>query len=102
VRIAAKHVRYLCEASAPALGPKARKLGWQAERVQVVLGEHQDAVVAAEFLAEVAALPRIGSLGFGLGLLFAREEARAAAARVEFGEIWPDVVRAKRRRWLSS
>jgi hypothetical protein len=74
----------------------------QAARVQVVLGEHQDAVVAAEFLAEVAALPRIGSLGFGLGLLFAREEARAAAARREFGEIWPDVIRAKRRRWLSN
>jgi len=102
VRIAAKHVRYLCEAAAPALGSKARKLARQAERVQVVLGEHQDAVVAAEFLAEVAALPRIGSLGFGLGLLFAREESRAAAARQEFGEIWPDVVRAKRRRWLSS
>ena len=102
VRIAAKHVRYLCEASAIALGPKARKLARQAERVQEVLGEHQDAIVAAEFLSEVAALPRIGSMGFGLGLLFAREEARAAAARVEFGEIWPDVVRAKRRRWLSS
>jgi CHAD domain-containing protein len=101
VRIAAKHVRYLCEASAFALGPKAGKLGRQAQRVQEVLGVHQDAVVAAEFLAEVAALPRIGSLGFGLGLLFAREEARAAAARLEFGEIWPDVVRAKRRRWLS-
>ena len=36
------------------------------------------------------------------GCLFAREEARAAAARQEFGEIWPDVVRAKRRRWLSN
>ncbi len=102
VRIAAKHVRYLCDAAAPALGPKAGKLGMQVARVQEVLGEHHDAVVAAEFLAGVAALPRIGSLGFGLGLLFAREEGRAEAAARSFDEIWPDVVRAKRRRWLAS
>jgi CHAD domain-containing protein len=102
VRIAAKHVRYLCDAAAPALGPKARKLGMQAARVQDVLGEHHDAVVAAEFIAGVGAQPRIGSLGFGLGLLFAREEGRVAAAARSFGEIWPDVVRAKRRRWLTT
>ncbi|HEY0871316.1 MAG TPA: CYTH and CHAD domain-containing protein [Acidothermaceae bacterium] len=102
VRIAAKHVRYLCDAAAPALGPKARKLGLQVARVQDVLGEQHDAVVAAEFLAGVAALPRIGSLGFGLGLLFAREEAAATAAARSFDVIWPDVIKAKRRRWLTN
>ena len=102
VRIAAKHVRYLCDAAAPAFGPKARKLGMQVARVQEVLGEHHDSVVAAEFLAGVAALPRIGSLGFGLGLLFAREEGRTESAARSFDEIWPDVIRAKRRRWLTS
>jgi len=101
VRIAAKHVRYLCDAAAPALGPKARKLSAQAARIQDILGEHHDAVVAGEFIAEVAALPRIGASGFGLGLLFAREQECARAATRQFAEIWPDVIRAKRRRFLA-
>jgi CHAD domain-containing protein len=95
-------VRYLCDAAAPALGPKARKLSVQAARIQDVLGEHHDAVVAGAFIAEVAAMPRIGASGFGLGLLFAREQECARAATRQFAEIWPDVVRAKRRRWLTS
>jgi CHAD domain-containing protein len=102
VRIAAKKVRYACDAVAPALGPDATKLSKQAERVQEVLGEHQDAVVAARFLADVAARPRIGFLAFGIGVLFAREEEAAAAARAEFAEIWPDVAGPKRRRWLAN
>ena len=101
VRIAAKHVRYLCDAAAPALGPKARKLSAQAARIQDVLGEHHDAVVAGEFIAQVAALPRIGASGFGLGLLFAREQECARAATRQFAEIWPDVIGAKRRRFLT-
>jgi CHAD domain-containing protein len=102
VRIAAKRLRYLCDAVSPALGPKAQKLSVQAARVQDVLGEHHDAVVAGEFIAGVAALPRIGTLGFGFGLLFAREEAAVSAAVREFDQVWPDVIRAKRRRWLAN
>jgi CHAD domain-containing protein len=102
LRIAAKRLRYLCDAAVPALGPKARKLSAQAARVQDVLGEHHDAVVAGDFIAEVAAQPRMGSLAFGFGLLFAREQSNAVAATQAFAEIWPDVVRAKWRRWLAS
>jgi CHAD domain-containing protein len=102
LRIAAKRLRYLCDAAAPALGPKALKLSAQAARVQDVLGEHHDAVVAAAFIADAAAQPRVGNLGFGLGLLFAREEGRTASAAAFFAEIWPDVIKAKRRRWLAS
>jgi CHAD domain-containing protein len=101
VRIAAKRLRYLCDAAVPALGPKARKLSAQAARVQDVLGEHHDAVVAGAFITEVAAQPRVGNLAFGLGLLYAREQSQARAATQAFAEIWPDVIRAKRRRWLA-
>ena len=102
VRIAAKQVRYACDAVAPVFGQKATRLSRQAERVQDLLGEHQDAIVAAQFLADVAARPRIGTLAFGLGVLSARQEALAAQARAQFEEIWPDVVRRKRRRWLAT
>jgi CHAD domain-containing protein len=102
LRIAAKRLRYLCDSAAPALGPKAAKLSAQAARVQDVLGEHHDAVVAAAYIADVAVQPRAGNLGFGLGLLFSREEARSARAAAEFAAIWPDVIKAKRRRWLAT
>jgi CHAD domain-containing protein len=101
VRIAAKKLRYTCDAVAPAFGADATKLSKQAERVQEVLGEHQDAVVAAAYLADVAARPRIGTIGFGLGIMFARQESLATLARYEFAEIWSDVARKKHRRWLA-
>jgi CHAD domain-containing protein len=101
VRIAAKQLRYTCEAVTPALGEDAAKLGMQARRIQEILGEHQDAVVAASYLVDVAARPRIGSIGFGLGMMFARQESLAVLARHEFAASWPDVARSKHRRWLA-
>jgi inorganic triphosphatase YgiF len=50
-RILAKRARYAAEAAAPVLGP-ARK---RAKRLQTLLGEHQDAVVAAQTLLTMAA-----------------------------------------------
>jgi CHAD domain-containing protein len=101
VRIAAKQLRYTCDAVAQALGDDALRLSTQAERVQDLLGEHQDAVVAAAYFADLAARPRVGALGFGLGMMFARQESLAMLARYEFAEVWPEVSRAKYRRWLA-
>jgi hypothetical protein len=50
----------------------------------------------------VAAKARLGHIGFGLGIMFARQEAAADAARCEFAAAWPDVSRAKYRRWLAN
>lgn len=91
VRRAAKHVRYAAETVEPVLGRDARRLARRFGRLQEVLGEHHDAVVARAFLlAEGArAGSRAGENAFTYGVLFAAEDARAAAARARFAEVWP-------------
>jgi CHAD domain-containing protein len=101
VRIAAKRLRYAAEAVAPAFGKPASRLAEQAERVQELLGEHQDAMVSQETLRAMAASPAGRSVGFTLGLLHQREEARALAARSEFVEVWAEVRRRRYRDWLA-
>ena len=55
VRIRAKRCRYAAEAVAPALGTDARRVrARRSPTLQDVLGDHQDAVVAAAWLRDVA------------------------------------------------
>ena len=100
-RKAAKKVRYAAEAVADAFGAEATAFAAQAERVQEVLGEHQDSVVAAQQLRELAiAAHARGESSFTYGLLAGIEEARGAAARDTFDEVWSEVSRKRYRRWL--
>ncbi len=54
VRKRAKQLRYAVEAIEPVAGAKVRRLSSRASRLQDILGEHHDAVVAAQWLAETA------------------------------------------------
>ncbi len=92
-RIAAKRARYAGELVAPVLGPPAKRYAEAAEAVQEVLGEHQDAAVAAETVHRLAA-GAPPSIAFGLGLLAGYERAAAAAARDAFAPVWQRVGRA--------
>jgi CHAD domain-containing protein len=100
VRIAAKRLRYASEAAVPIFGAPAKRLATQAERVQEVLGEHQDAQVSEETLRVLAQSSTGRQVGFTLGLLHSREQTRARAARKLFEEIWPEVSRRRYRDWL--
>lgn len=53
----AKRARYTAEAATGLLGPAAKEAGRRAKRVQQVLGDHQDAVLAAERVATAAHRP---------------------------------------------
>ena len=50
VRIRAKRCRYAAEAVSPAIGKPAKRFAAAVAGVQDVLGEHQDAVVAGQWL----------------------------------------------------
>ncbi|HEY5783166.1 MAG TPA: CHAD domain-containing protein [Microlunatus sp.] len=80
-RKAGKRARYAVELAAPVLGQKADKLIASRKDLQDVLGEHQDSIVAAEFLREegVRVGLRSGHNGFTYGLLYGHERARRAA-----------------------
>lgn len=79
-RKAAKRARYAAEAAVVVLGPSptARR----ARRAQELLGEHQDAVVAAERVTALAL--EHPELAYVCGVLAEREHARAEAARLRF------------------
>lgn len=99
-RIAAKQARYAAEAVAPIFGKPAKNLARQAEAVQELLGEHQDAVVAADVLRRLAVAPRSGSYAFTLGLLYTRQEAVIERTRSAFPALWSRSSDPRHRKWL--
>jgi CHAD domain-containing protein len=84
-RKAAKRARYAAEAAGPAGGSSggAAKQADRYRELQDLLGEHQDSVVTAQLLRELgaAAGSTPGENGFTFGLLYEREQHRAARAR---------------------
>jgi CHAD domain-containing protein len=102
VRLRAKELRYACDALVPLYGQPAQRLATQAEAVQEVLGEHHDAVVAAQTLLDMAAAKGAGNVAFTLGLLHARQTEAAAASQESFARIWATASRPRYRRWLAT
>jgi len=80
-RKATKRLRYAAELVEPADG-SMKSVAKKAENLQTLLGEHQDAVVSAQFLTNLSA-SRNGESGdgFSYGILIADELHRAAAIR---------------------
>lgn len=80
-RKAGKRARYAAEAAAPALGKGASKLAKSAARLQTLLGEHQDAIVATELLRRIAdQVADEGGNAFSYGILVADQRRSAAAS----------------------
>lgn len=91
-RKAAKRARYAGETAAPVVGGRAERYAERMKAVQEVLGEHQDAVVAA---AALVGQGEAGGEPFGYGALYARELAAARAARDRLPQVWK---RARKRK----
>ncbi|MET7761658.1 CYTH and CHAD domain-containing protein [Streptomyces sp. NPDC005393] len=102
-RKAAKRVRYAAETARPALGKPAKKFARRMEALQDVLGEHQDSVVAREALRVLATQAHgAGESDFTFGLLYGREEARAADSERELPGAWAKASRPKHRAALGA
>jgi len=72
-----KRVRYMTQVVAPVIGPPARRLRKQTRKLQDLLGDYQDAVVARPVLRQLAAAAHEeGHNAFTYGVLHAREHAR--------------------------
>lgn len=92
-RIKAKRARYTAEALAPVFGKRAQRLARSLAEVTEVLGSHQDAHVAQEFLRENCT-DLDGKTAFAFGLVFEREYVFEMEDREAFIALWPEVVRA--------
>lgn len=99
VRIRAKRCRYATELAEPVIGKPARELATAVTRLQDVLGEHQDAVIADSWLAKTA--PECSSAeAYALGMLAEIERGLSVRARAALASAW-DAARDRRlRAWL--
>jgi len=99
IRIRAKRCRYAAELVSPVMGRPARELASALTRVQDVLGEHQDAVVADVWLAKTA--PECSPPeAYALGMLAEIERGFAVRARSGLASVW-DAARERRlRAWM--
>jgi len=84
VRIKAKRLRYAAELVEPTGGKKVRALVKAAKRLQDVLGEHQDAVVAEERIRDLASRRRPSDQVFVAGRLVERQRERQRASRASW------------------
>jgi CHAD domain-containing protein len=100
-RITAKRARYTVEACVPVFGGPAKKLARQLEQVTEMLGQHQDAAIAAELARQLALTTRGARAPFALGVLYAQQRAEVAALRHEFVEAWPRISAPEWRAWMA-
>ncbi|MEV6975848.1 CHAD domain-containing protein [Kitasatospora sp. NPDC093806] len=89
-RKAAKRARYAGETAVPVAGRAAERYVERMKAVQEVLGEHQDAVVAATALRDQAGA---SAEPFGYGVLYGQELAAAERARLALPEVWARAAR---------
>ncbi|WIY06667.1 CYTH and CHAD domain-containing protein [Amycolatopsis mongoliensis] len=102
-RIQAKRARYAAEAVAPAIGREASRLAHAVAGVQDVLGDHHDAVIAAQQWAELAERhPEDPAVTLTCGRLIERERAAARADRAQFDHVWARATRSGFTHWLRS
>jgi CHAD domain-containing protein len=94
VRVLAKKARYAVEAVAQKSRPR-RKLGKRLAALQDLLGEHQDAVVAAQTWLDLAEPVPVTA-----GRLAERERAAARRMRDAYARAWSACDRRKLTGWL--
>ena len=92
-RKAAKRARYAAEAAAPALGKKggkkAHRLAKRMKKVQSVLGDHQDAVIAQAAARDIGVHAHLaGENAFSFGLLEERAHHQALASEHRAHRAW--------------
>jgi CHAD domain-containing protein len=97
-RKAARRARYAAEAMAPATGGNAARFANRMKRVQSVLGEHQDAVIAGVAARDLGISAHLaGESAFSYGLLCERAACDGERLQAEARRIWNKVSRKSAR-----
>ncbi|MGH7353534.1 MAG: CHAD domain-containing protein [Candidatus Rokuibacteriota bacterium] len=92
VRIKVKRARFTAELAQAMVGRPAERFVARAHKVQDVLGEHQDAVVAEQRIRDLLEETG-GAEGAAADRLLARQRKRRKAARAAFDDQWPKLER---------
>jgi len=95
VRIKVKRARYAAELAQPMIGRRAERFIDKAKKLQDILGEHQDAVVADEYVRRVTQrTPAAQALA---RQLIERQRERRKTALAAFSKKWPRLKRRGRK-----
>ena len=99
-RKAAKRARYAGEAASPAIGGEARRFTRQMKKIQSVLGDQHDAIVARGVDRDLGISAHLaGENAFTFGLMYQDEDQLADHLTVEARRIWKRASRPHFRRW---
>ena len=97
----ARRARYAAEAARPASGKAARKFGRQMKKVQSVIGDHQDTVIAREAARELGIGAHLaGENAFTYGLLHEQERHQAERLQGRARTVWKKASRPRHRTWM--
>ena len=100
-RKSARRARYAAEAASPVAGKPARKFAKQMKKVQSVIGDHQDTVIARQAARELGIGAHLaGENAFTYGLLYERELHQAEHLRADARTVWKKASRPGYRKWM--
>ncbi len=100
-RKAAKDARYAAEAAEAACGRDAGRFATRMKKLQTVLGDQHDAVVAQDTIRELAAQAQLaGESSFSFGVLHEREQRQALALAGQAWPAWKRAARGKHAGWM--
>jgi CHAD domain-containing protein len=100
-RKSARRARYAGEAAGPAVGKKARRFAKRMKKVQSVIGEHHDTVLARQAARDLGIGAHLaGENAWSYGLLYERESRRADDLRARAVRTWKRSSRPRYRKWM--
>jgi CHAD domain-containing protein len=100
-RKSARRARYAAEAASLATRGPARRFARQMKKVQSVLGDHRDAVLARQAARDLGIAAHLaGENAFTYGLLDESERQRSQRLQADAGAIWKRASRRRHRRWM--
>jgi CHAD domain-containing protein len=100
-RKSARRARYAAEAAIPASGKPARKFAKQMKKVQSVIGEHHDTVLARQAARDLGISAHLaGENAFTYGLLHERESGQADELQARARKTWKKASRPRHRKWM--
>ena len=89
VRKSAKRLRYAAETATPLHRKRATRIADAAERIQTILGDHQDSVLAQGLLRHLGMEAHLqGENVFSYGRLNALEQRAAESSEIQFRQAW--------------
>jgi CHAD domain-containing protein len=101
-RKSARRARYAAETASLVTGKPARRFGKQMKKVQSVLGDHQDTVLARQAARDLGIGAHLASENaFTYGLLWEGQSHQADRLRKQARQTWKRASRSRYRRWMS-